>query len=342
MKKISVVLLAVSAFYTAPGCAAGDTADVRQEGDLQPFINADATDTSTRLEVLTHNLYSVEQKLVAVSFRQLHGEHIRMESLLYPVGLDLIPGYIFEPREREPGRRYPGLVFVHGGYHSSLTERLFPFIVRAVSEGFVVIFPEYRGSRGYGAEHYNALNYGGEEVDDVLNAAHHLAGRAYVDADQLAIVGRSKGGMLALLAIEREPRLFRAAVHVVGLVDFVAYMSYKPDYRRQDVARQPNFGGKLPFENLPAYMDVSPLTHVDKIETPLLILATTLDRTVPVELHTQRLIDALSSRGKEFESKIYDKAPGGHAFAHGDTPEARDAEDRIITFLAKYLRGIGD
>jgi dipeptidyl aminopeptidase/acylaminoacyl peptidase len=77
---------------------------------------------------------------------------------------------------------------------------------------------------------------------------------------------------------------------------------------------------------------------VDKIETPLLIHATTFDSTVPVQLHTQRLIDALKARGKMFEAKIYDRAPGGHGFSHGDSEPARDSIERIIAFLAKYLK----
>lgn len=335
---ISLAILRVTFLCLIASCALGAAPEERQEGELKKFINPDSQDVSTVVEVLRHGLYSVEQQLTAVTFRQLYGDEIEMEAIRYPVGLELIPGYIF--RSKEPGseRRAPGIVLVHGGYHSSLTKEFFPFIARAVAEGFVVIFPEYRGSRGYGAEHYRALNYGGEEVEDVVAAGHHLAAKEYVDKDRVAIVGRSKGGMLALLSIQHDPDFFQAAVHVVGLVDFVAYMAYKPEYRRQDVARHKNFEGKMPFENLPAYIDVSPITHVDKIKTPLLILATTHDEIVPLELHTQRLIDALTARKKVFESKIYERAPGGHSFAHGDTPEARDAENRIFSFLAKYLK----
>lgn len=336
--KFALAILRASCLYVLAGCVLGDALEERQEGELQKFINPDSEDVSTVLEVLRHSLYEVEQQITAITFRQLYGNDVQMETILYPVDLDLIPAHIFRSKQRESVGQAPGIVLVHGGYHSSLTESFFPFIARAVSEGFVVIFPEYRGSKGYGAEHYRALNYGGEEVKDVVTAGYHLAQKDYVDKERLAIVGRSKGGMLALLAIQSEPELFRAAAHVVGLVDFVAYMAYKPEYRRQDVARQKNFEGKLPFENLPAYIDVSPLTHVDKIETPLLILATTHDRTVPLELHTQRLIDALAARNKVFDYKIYEQAPGGHSFAHGDSPEARDAQDRIFSFLSKYLK----
>jgi len=310
----------------------------RREGDLQTFINPEASDLNTKLEVMQQTLYEVNQKVIALTFLQRNGDRIRMERVMYPNSdHGLTPGYVFTPLRPEPGKRYPGLVTVHGGYHFSLDEEFFGFIERAVAEGYVVMFPEYRGSRGYGAEHYKAQDYGGKDVTDVLDAADYLASRAPVDPARLGIMGRSRGGMIALLAIERAPKKFRAAVDVVGITDFVAYMSYKPEYRRQDVAKNPRFGG-MPFENLPAYMEASPLAHVDKIETPLLVLATTFDRTVPVQLHTERLIDALKARGKDFEAKIYDRAPGGHGFSQGDSAPGRDSADRIFAFLAKHLK----
>jgi dipeptidyl aminopeptidase/acylaminoacyl peptidase len=310
----------------------------RREGELQAFINPEAKDLDTKLKVLQQTLYEVDQKLTNLTFAQRYGDRIRMEPVMFPnPDHGLTPGYIFTPIPLEKGKRYPGLVAVHGGYHFSFGEEFFGYIERAVAEGYVVIFPEYRGSRGYGAEHYKAQDYGGKDVDDILAAADCLAARTYVDPKRLGIVGRSRGGMITLLAIERAPKRFRAAVDVVGIVDLVAYMSYKPDYRRQDVAKTPRFKG-TPAENLPAYIEASPITHVDKIETPLLIHATTFDSTVPVQLHTQRLIDALKARGKEFEAKIYDRAPGGHGFSHGDSEQARDSIERIFTFLAKHLK----
>jgi hypothetical protein len=68
------------------------------------------------------------------------------------------------------------------------------------------------------------------------------------------------------------------------------------------------------------------------------ITATTFDSTVPVQLHTERLIDALKARGKDFGAKIYERAPGGHGFNQGDTEPGRDSADRIFAFLAKHLK----
>ena len=112
----------------------------------------------------------------------------------------------------------------------------------------------------------------------------------------------------------------------------------KPDARRMEVAREKEFGGKLPAQDLPAYMEISPLNHVDKIETPLLVLATTGDKIVPLQLHTLRLLDALKARGKVFDSHIYDNAPGGHTFLFGDSAEQADCFRRSFEWLGKYLK----
>jgi dipeptidyl aminopeptidase/acylaminoacyl peptidase len=143
--------------------------------------------------------------------------------------------------------------------------------------------------------------------------------------------------MVTLLAIEKQPRRFKAAVDVVGLADFLMYMAYKPEYRRQEVAKERHFKG-LPFDNMQAYIDASPIMHVAKIETPLLIHATTHDRTVPHTVHTERLIEALKAHGKTYEYKLYERAPGGHGYSEGDSPEAVDSLNRIVEFLGRHLQ----
>jgi dipeptidyl aminopeptidase/acylaminoacyl peptidase len=143
---------------------------------------------------------------------------------------------------------------------------------------------------------------------------------------------------VTLLAIEKAPTKFKAAVDVAGLVDFLAFMAYKPDWRRQETATDAVFGGKLPSENLAPYMEITPLNHVDAIQTPLFIAATTGDKTVPLTLHTGRLVDALKARNKVHEVKIYENAPGDHIFIFGDSDERRDLFQRSFAFLERYLK----
>jgi dipeptidyl aminopeptidase/acylaminoacyl peptidase len=228
---------------------------------------------------------------------------------------------------------------VHGGFHERLDAAWFQLIDALVAENYVVIFPEYRGSRGYGPEIYDN-DYGVTDTADVLASADFIARQPFVDPARLGIYGESRGGMVSLLALEHQPQRFKVAVDVVGLTDFVAYMAYKPEYRRREVAEESaSFEKKLPDTNLPAYINVSPINFVDKIETPLLVLATKGDKVAPLTLHTGRLLDALKARGKVFDSKIYEAAPGGHIFMRGQSPERDDATARILAWYRRYFGG---
>ncbi|HJZ96214.1 MAG TPA: alpha/beta fold hydrolase [Candidatus Solibacter sp.] len=301
-------------------------------------VNQEAKDVETKLELLQQELYMVEQQLTFLTSLHDFEDHMKVERVMYPSGKELVPGYIFSPRKLEPSRKYPGLLLVHGGFHSHLDWRFFPLIDYAVNKGYVLMFPEYHGSSGYGDQIFKN-NYGTSDVADVLAASDYLVkSHSYVDADRLGIYGHSRGGMVTLLAIEKAPTKFKAAVDVAGLVDFLAFMAYKPDWRRQETANDAVFGGKLPAENLAPYMEITPLNHVDKIQAPLFIAATTGDKTVPLTLHTGRLVDALKARNKVHEVKIYEMAPGDHIFLFGDSDERRDLFQRSFAFLERYLK----
>ncbi|MDB5707199.1 MAG: hypothetical protein JWN66_4315 [Sphingomonas bacterium] len=309
-----------------------------KEGALTSYINLDATDAESKLEVIQHEVFAEQQQSVRLEFMLKHGATTNMEFVQYPSGHELVPGYVFTPVGMPETERRPAVILVHGGFHERFNVEWFPLIVNLVKRGYVVVFPEYHGSRGYGANLYRN-DYGVSDTADVLAAADYIARKPFVDPNRLGIVGESRGGMVTLLAIEQQPTRFKAAVDVVGLTDFVAYMAYKPDYRRKEVAKESSsFGGKLPNENLAAYMAVSPINAVDKIQSPLLVMASTGDEIAPISLHTGRLLDALKARGKLFDAKIYDNAPGGHIFMHGDQPERDDAYARIYAWLDKYMR----
>jgi dipeptidyl aminopeptidase/acylaminoacyl peptidase len=311
-----------------------------KEGALNTYLAREPTDTNGQLALMMQGMYQEQLDVTVVQFLLLYGSRIHMDRTYFPANTndhEMIPGYVFTPAGIATGSKRPGLVMVHGGFHEKLDWRFFKLIDEAVSHGYAVIFPEYRGSTGYGETIY-ANSYGVTDVADVLAAADFIARKDFVDSARIGIIGHSRGGMTTLLAIEKSTKRFQAAVEIAGLTDFVAYMSYKPDARRMEVAREKEFGGKLPAQDLPAYMEISPLNHVDKIQTPLLVLATTGDKIVPLQLHTLRLLDALKARGKVFDSHIYDNAPGGHTFLFGDSPEQADCFRRSFEWLGKYLK----
>lgn len=323
------------------GAALVSAQEPAKEGALNEYLDREPSAVEGRLDLMGHDVDSLQVNLTMVMFMQQYGQDVRIERVLYPANTsdrEMIPGYLFTPAAGfAQGEKRPGLLIVHGGFHTSFEWRFFPLVVEAVRQGYAVMFPEYRGSTGYGETIFKN-DYGTTDVADVLAAADYLATKDYVDATRLGLLGHSRGGMITVRLMQKHPQRFQAGVQVSALLDFVAYMSYKPDSRRRQVAAEKTFGGKLPAQNLPAYLEISPINFVPDIQAPLLNLATTGDKIVPVSINTQRLVDLLRAHGKTHEAHIYDNAPGGHSFLFADSAEARDCFQRSFEFLGKYLK----
>jgi len=263
-----------------------------------------------------------------------------------------IPAYVFQPlKKRGPGG-HAALIMVHGGVHSNMTNNYWPFIREAVERGYVVIAPEYRGSTGYGPDFYNAIDYGGYEVDDVISAYRWLADNLpHVDSTRVGIMGWSHGGYITLLSVFREQHPFRAAAAIVPVTNLIFRLSYKgPGYQRS-FATQARIQG-LPFENREEYVARSPYYQVDRLQVPLLVHVATNDADVNFE-EASMLIWALRAQKPDLaETRIYvDPTPGpvsvGHTFSRRvnpetlereDSPEQRDSWNRTWTFLEEHLR----
>ncbi|MBK5189097.1 MAG: prolyl oligopeptidase family serine peptidase, partial [Gemmatimonadaceae bacterium] len=78
----------------------------------------------------------------------------------------IIPAYLFMPHDTT--RKHPAIIMIHGGVHGDFEPLYIPQVRSLVERGYIVIAPEYRGSTGYGKEHYDAIDYGGKEVEDCV------------------------------------------------------------------------------------------------------------------------------------------------------------------------------
>jgi dipeptidyl aminopeptidase/acylaminoacyl peptidase len=261
-----------------------------------------------------------------------------------------IPAYLFQPLKKRGPKGHAAMVWVHGGVHGNWGITMWPFVKEAVDRGYVVICPEYRGSTGYGERFHNEIDYGGYEVDDAVSAVAYLKTLAHVDADRLGIMGWSHGGYITLFSVFRDQTPFKAAAAIVPVTNLVFRLSYKgPGYQR-DFATQKRIQG-LPFEKPELYIERSPLYHVDKLKTPLLVHVATNDLDVNF-VEDQQIVDALRSRKPDLaETKVYvDPAPwgqsGGHAFSRRvdpntlqrvDSPAQVDSWNRTWTFFEWHL-----
>ncbi len=284
------------------------------------------------------------------TWRAASAGHMQFEKTTYRSSAgDLdIPAFVFRPLNPGPPRSRPAIVWVHENIRGHLYEHYIPYIREATARGYIVIAPEYRGSVGYGQNYYDAIDYGGAEVDDVTTAASVLSTRyADVDPARIAIMGWSHGGMIALLAIFRHQAMFKAAVAIVPVTNLFHRLAWKGvERQRQLIDPQNRFGG-TPSEKPQVYRDRSPLFQVDRLQIPLLVNLTDNDTDVNIE-EGEQLVDALRSRKPGLaDTKIYHDAPGGHAFDRRvdpktwqpeDTPAQRDSWSRIWTFLGGHLQ----
>ena len=164
--------------WAAPAFATAPPGATSQDGVLGLSLDTEAADASAQVKALQHEVFAVENLLALLLFRQQYGERIRAERVNIPtIDAGYAPAYVFRPMAAPQGKPLPGLVVVHGSYHGAFGTDIFPLIARAVAEGYCVIFPEYRGSRGYGQELYDSIDFGGKEVDDVVAAPDYLAQR---------------------------------------------------------------------------------------------------------------------------------------------------------------------
>ncbi len=248
-----------------------------------------------------------------------------------------VPAYTFVPREATEGRRYPLLVFPHGGVHANFSTSNTAIVRELIAQGYVIIAPEYRGSTGYGEMHHNLIDYGGLEVEDTFAARNWML-EAYpelIDPDRIGIIGWSHGGLISLMNVFDHPEAYQVVYAGVPVSDLVARMGYKTEQYRQ-LFSAPYHIGQSAYEAVDEYRRRSPAWQADKLETPLLIQTTTNDEDVNV-LEVEHLIKALKAAGKDFEYEIYEDAPGGHVFNRIDTPLAREIRGKIYDFLARYL-----
>jgi dipeptidyl aminopeptidase/acylaminoacyl peptidase len=250
----------------------------------------------------------------------------------------IIPAYLFVPRDTT--RRHPAIIMVHGGVHGDFETLYVPEVRSLVERGYIIIAPEYRGSTGYGRAHYDAIDYGGKEVEDVIQARDFLAALVpSADLDRLGIMGWSHGGFITLHAIFRRPELFKVAVAHVPVADLPTRMKMHSEGYRRTFAQQKGFGGT--FEENPApYIARSPISHARELRVPLLVHAADNDGDVYIP-ENHHLRDSMVVAGKDtaglYTYREWHDPPGGHEFSRVDTKQARESWTETLAFLGARL-----
>ena len=249
----------------------------------------------------------------------------------------IVTAYTFLPKKLDRTKKQPFLIYSHGGVHANFNTSSAHIVRELIEQGYPVIAPDYRGSTGYGRGYYELIDYGGREVDDVYRARQWMLDTySFLDPQRVGLIGWSHGGLITLMNLFEHGGDFAVGYAGVPVSDLVARMGYKTESYRRLFSASYHIG-KTAEENVGEYLKRSPMEHAAKLRTPLLIHTNTNDEDVNV-LEVRRLITALKAEGKQFEYKIYEDAPGGHAFNRIDTPLARESRKEVYAFLARYLK----
>lgn len=245
-------------------------------------------------------------------------------------GGQTVTGWRIEPEGPAP---FPTLVHVHGGPTSIDLDRWAPDLQAYVDAGFQVVLVNYRGSIGFGAAWRDTLigNIGWPEVEDILAGVDDLVARSLADPARLAIAGWSWGGYLTLLMHGMHPDRFITGVAGVPVGDYaLGYENLSPLLQAYDRALL----GGTPAEVPQLMAERSPISYVDNVRAPILVLAGEADSRCPIG-QVLAYTDRLKARNHPHELYLF---PTGHAPFQIDERIHQVAV--VLDFLARHVPGI--
>jgi len=255
----------------------------------------------------------------------------QVEEIRYTSSIDdrEIQGWLVKPPGYDPGEEWPLIVENHGGPISNYGPRFSPEIQLYAAAGYLVFYPNPRGSTGYGEEFGNLLfnNYPGEDYQDVMDGVDALIDAGLAKEDQLYVTGGSAGGIMTAWIVGKNTR-FRAAAVVKPVMNWVSktltadnYYAYA-NYRYQG----------QPWENIEGYMRFSPVSLVGNIETPTLVMVGSSDMRTPLS-EAKQLYSALKIRG--IDTALVEIPGAPHNIA-GRPSQLIAKIDHVLAWFDKY------
>ena len=245
-----------------------------------------------------------------------------------------IQAWVQKPPDFDPNKKYPLILNIHGGPHAAygfIFDHEFQWMA---AKGYVVIYPNPRGSTTYGQDFGNIIqyNYPGDDYKDLMAGVDELIKRGYIDEKRLGITGGSGGGVLTNWSIGHTTR-FAAAVSQRDIADWSSWW-YSADFTQF----QPAWFKGSPWEDTD-FKTRSPITYVDKVTTPLMLILGEADWRTPTGSGGEQMFRALKYR--KIPTVMVRFPNESHELSRSGQPWHRiERLQHIVGWFDKWLMGV--
>ncbi len=243
-----------------------------------------------------------------------------------------ISGFLYKPGTKFTGRR-PVVINIHGGPESQFQPGFLGRNNFYLDElGVAILFPNVRGSSGYGKS-YLRLDNGRlreDSVKDIGALIDWIATRPDLDASRIMVTGGSYGGYMTLASATHFDAKLRASLAVVGISSFVTFLENTEDYRRD--LRRAEYGDERDPEMRKFLLSISPLNNASKITKPLFVVQGKNDPRVPYTESEQMVATIRKNQGPVWYLLADDE---GHGFAKKSNQDFQFYA--TVEFIRRYL-----
>ncbi len=245
-----------------------------------------------------------------------------------------IQGWIQKPPDFDPNKKYPMILNIHGGPHAAygwVFDHEFQWMA---AKGYVVLYPNPRGSTGYGQDFGNIIqyHYPGDDYRDLMVGVDEMLKRGYIDEKKLGVTGGSGGGVLTDWTITHTDR-FAAAVSQRDISNWASWW-YTADF----TLFQPSWFKAPPFEDPQDYINRSAITFVKNIHTPVLFVLGESDYRTPEDSGGEQLFRALKYLKRPTAMVVFPRET--HELSRSGEPWHRiERLDYIVGWFDKWMMG---
>jgi dipeptidyl aminopeptidase/acylaminoacyl peptidase len=246
-----------------------------------------------------------------------------------------IHAWVQKPPQFDPKKKYPLILNIHGGPHAAYGYIFSHEFQWMAAKGYVVLYPNPRGSTTYGQEFGNIIqhNYPGDDYKDLMAGVDEVVRRGYIDPAKLGVTGGSGGGLLTNWTIGQTDR-FAAAVSQRDIADWAAWW-YTADF----TLFQPSWFKGAPFNEPEDFRRRSPITFINNVKTPLMLILGDADLNTPPATGGDQMFRALKYRKIP---TVMVRFPGAsHELSRSGKPWHRiERLQHIVGWFDKWLMGV--